>query len=277
MVNNGLGETSLARQAAVHANLFCEAMLICPPTRCSYAARAEIEPKAKQGLFMDFMRLLKSLEELLYELVSWIVFYPLTLWRSVVHPHEMMRYADTELSDTESEQYTDALSPPLFLLISLLLVHGAELSLIREAMPWAKNSFFGNDSNLLMFRAVSFSIFPLLMALKLLRSRRAKVDRNTLKPPFYSQCYIAVPFALGVSLAMLLVRTGIPVLLTLGLILLSASLLWYIAVETRWFTEQLKLPAGRALLSVVLTIAQAIAFLTIVIAVAAYATGLVRH
>ena len=32
---------------------------------------------------MDFMKLLKSLEELLYEVVSWLVFYPLTLWHSL--------------------------------------------------------------------------------------------------------------------------------------------------------------------------------------------------
>jgi len=40
---------------------------------------------------MDFMRLLQSLEELLYELVSWLVFYPVTLWRTLTRPREMMR------------------------------------------------------------------------------------------------------------------------------------------------------------------------------------------
>lgn len=53
----------------------------------------------QQELALDFMKLLKSLEELLYELVSWLLFYPLTMWRSVVRPLSMMRYADTELAD----------------------------------------------------------------------------------------------------------------------------------------------------------------------------------
>jgi len=48
---------------------------------------------------LDFMKLLKSLEELLYELVSWLLFYPITMWRSVVSPLIMMRYADAELAD----------------------------------------------------------------------------------------------------------------------------------------------------------------------------------
>lgn len=29
------------------------------------------------------MKLLKSLEELIYEVVTWLVFYPITMWRSV--------------------------------------------------------------------------------------------------------------------------------------------------------------------------------------------------
>lgn len=58
------------------------------------------------------MKLLKSLEELLYELVAWLVFYPLTMWRSVITPLRMMRYADIELSDRLDDQYDDTLSPP---------------------------------------------------------------------------------------------------------------------------------------------------------------------
>ena len=59
---------------------------------------------------MDFMRLLKSLEEALYEIVTWLLFYPLTMWRSIFHPQAMMRYADAELFDATEEQYTDTLA-----------------------------------------------------------------------------------------------------------------------------------------------------------------------
>lgn len=68
---------------------------------------------------MDFLKLFESLDELLYEIMSWLVFYPITLWRAIAHPLRMMNYADAELGDSETEQYTDALSPPLFLLLSL--------------------------------------------------------------------------------------------------------------------------------------------------------------
>lgn len=70
---------------------------------------------------MDFMRLFKSLEELLYEVIVMLVFFPKTLWLTLRYPQRMMDYADTELGDVQSEQYNDTLSPPLFLMLCVTL------------------------------------------------------------------------------------------------------------------------------------------------------------
>ena len=43
---------------------------------------------------MDFMKLIESLDEALYSVMSWLLFYPLTLWRTIVQPLNMMAYAD---------------------------------------------------------------------------------------------------------------------------------------------------------------------------------------
>ncbi len=202
---------------------------------------------------MDFMRLLKSIEELLYELASWLIFYPMTMWRTLRRPQAMMHYADVELSDDVTEQYTDTLSPPLFLLITLLIAHGFELALLRQEMPWAPSSFLASDSNLLMFRAVAFSIFPLLMALALLRHRGIRIDRNTLRPPFYSQCYVAAPFALLASAGGVLTRIDATQTRLAGLALLGLATLWYLTVETRWFAKHLNLSLPRAAFKVTVT------------------------
>ena len=61
---------------------------------------------------MDFMKLLKSIEELLYELISWFVFYPLTFWRIVRHPIATLSYAQKELTEKSENQFDDAVSPP---------------------------------------------------------------------------------------------------------------------------------------------------------------------
>ncbi|AMS39817.1 hypothetical protein Amn_53500 [Aminobacter sp. Y103A] len=212
---------------------------------------------------MDFMRLLKSIEELLYEVVSWLLFYPLTMWRALRDPDKMMRYANVELSDDVDEQYQDTMSPPMFLLLTLLIVHGLELGFISDR-SWVAPSMLASDSNLLIFRAVVFSVFPLLMAVKLLRFRGARIDRATLKPPFYSQCYVAAPFALGVSLAGVVWRVHNSTASVAALLLLVVAVVWYVAVETRWFARNLDLGLGRALLSVVVSVLQGVAAMLIV-------------
>lgn len=72
---------------------------------------------------MDFMNLLRSAELLLYEVVSWLVFYPLTLWRCIMRPTAMIAYAEQELTRPPEDQFAEALSPPIFLFLTLVIAH----------------------------------------------------------------------------------------------------------------------------------------------------------
>ncbi len=185
---------------------------------------------------MDFMKVLKSLEELLYELVSWLVFYPLTLGRAVTSPLSMMRYADLELADRLEDQYDDVISPPLFLLITLLLAQAVSTLMPKGAAETAAEAALTqSDTNLLLARGVIFGIFPLAMAVTLLVSKGIRITRNTLRPPFFSQCYVAAPFAflLGLAIDLLLVPGGDSQ--TAGLAALFGALLWYGQAQVRWF------------------------------------------
>ena len=53
---------------------------------------------------MDLIRLLRSLEEFLYELVGWLVFYPRTLWRVLVRPGGVAQYTRREFANHQSRQ-----------------------------------------------------------------------------------------------------------------------------------------------------------------------------
>ncbi|PYB77891.1 permease [Rhizobium wuzhouense] len=196
---------------------------------------------------MDFMKVLKSLEELLYELVSWLVFYPLTLWRAVVSPLSMMRYADLELADRIEDQYDDVISPPLFLLITLLIAQGVSTLIPRTAAEaTAEAELAASDTNLLIARGVIFGIFPLAMAVTLLVSKRAKVTRNALRPPFFSQCYVAAPFVFLLGLAMdLLIMPGGGGVYT-GIATLVVAVIWYGQAQVRWFRLDLTIGTLRA-------------------------------
>ncbi len=200
---------------------------------------------------MNFSQLLNSIDELLYEIMSWLVFYPVTLWRIVTRPLSTMKYADDELTQDEDEQYTDTLSPPLLLLISLLIAHVVELALVGDSSLVGSGrgiaALVDDDTSLLILRLVTFALFPIVFATRLLMRQRRRLTRDSLRMPFYSQCYATAPFALLMSLAATLhgYRGDWAEPVAAGCALVG--LLWYIVLQTRWFAATLGIGAGRAL------------------------------
>ena len=183
---------------------------------------------------MDFMRLLKSLEELLYEVMVMLVFFPRTLYLTIRHPQRMMDYADTELGDVQSEQYSDTLSPPLFLMVCLGLSHIVEMALPSsdlESLP----SFLQDTQNLLMFRVFMFSLLPLVLSLRLLGMLSIALDRETLRPVFYSQCFITAPMTMLIGIVTALFQIGDEATVTVAWFLFAGGSLWYLWQQTQWF------------------------------------------
>lgn len=218
---------------------------------------------------MDFMNLLKSVEELLYEVVSWLLFYPLTFWRCIRHPLRMMSYASTELAGDPESRFAEALSPPIFIFLTLGLAHLVEL---RFAMPTRElTGVLADGRNLLLFRAVLFSLFPLLFAIQSVRLQDLTVTRDTLRAPFYSHCYVAAPFVLFFDLAVTLGRYGFKGAAGWSYAIFAIGLAWYVAVLVRWlFAHTVVGTAGAvlrvtgtlgagALIIVALTLAMALA------------------
>lgn len=187
---------------------------------------------------MDFMRLLKSLEELLYEVMVMLVFFPRTLWLTIRHPQRMMDYADTELGDVQSEQYKDTLSPPLFLMMCLLVSHLFEHSLPTQSVNLLP-SFLSDTQNLLIFRVFIFSLFPLILSLRLLQLLKIDLDRDTLKPVFYSQCFVTAPVAMTFGLGRSFSHAGFRGALELSWLIFAGLVVWYLAQQTLWFRAKL--------------------------------------
>jgi hypothetical protein len=199
---------------------------------------------------MNFFNLLQSLDELLYEVMSWLVFYPITLWRTLVRPLKMMDYSDLEQGDAEDQQYTDTLSPPLFLLLSLVLVHAAELALVGpDAVVTSKiglSALVKTNTDLIMLRIVSYSLFAVLMATRLVRGRKVELSRATLRAPFYSQCYVVALLAILFGASEILIRLAHEWSILAGAALGLAALLWFGSLQTAWFTQHLQCSRWRA-------------------------------
>ena len=113
---------------------------------------------------MDLLKILRSFEEFLFEAVSWLVFYPLTLWRIVRGPLAAMDYSDREQSDNEAHRYDDALSPPLFLLATIVLTNLISLALHVPPPPESTELtkvVYASQQNLILFRSLAFSLIPI--------------------------------------------------------------------------------------------------------------------
>lgn len=201
---------------------------------------------------VDFLKFIKGIDEFVFEVMAWLVFFPLTLWRTIRHPLRMMDYADTELTDRPEEQYTDTISPPLFLLLALLLAHLVELVLIGQN-PVVRSQaglagYVNDDRSLITVRLVLYAGLPMLLALFLLGYRRQAVTRETLRLPFYSQCYVTGALALAIGVGSTLVYDGgwgRPA----GLALIVVTLGAYLIVQATWFAQRLQVPWWRGALS----------------------------
>ena len=198
---------------------------------------------------MDFIRILRSLEELLYEAMTWIVFYPRTLWRSIKSPIRMLQYAQRELGDAPDQQYTDTLSPVLFLMLTLALSHAVTQAVAPTSgeLHGLMARLMGSEQNQLITRSVAFAIFPLVYSTQQLRRTRTPLDRNTLRAPFHGQCFIAAVFALLLGIGVMLMTTGNSALIVTGASLATIAVIWYVGVQARWSHEYGGAPLTTAL------------------------------
>lgn len=96
-----------------------------------------------------------------------------------------------------------------------------------------------DDTDLIMLRIVLYSLFPVLMATRLVRARRLRVDRGTLRAPFYSQCYVAALLAIMLGSAVILIKLAQEWALIAGSALAIFGFLWFGFLQTAWFNQHL--------------------------------------
>lgn len=203
---------------------------------------------------MDFMKWLNSLDELLYEVMSWILFFPITLWRAAVHPLRTMEEIERQSLLPDEQQYAAVLSPPVFLALALLLAHAVSTAMGQADAIIANRhglaALVTDNTTALILRMVIFAAFPLFLAARLVRARGMPLDRVSLRRPFYEQCYPAAVFAFGLSLGASLASVAHAPTRAAGDALIVAAIAFFCWVETRWFARLLASGHVRALANV---------------------------
>lgn len=205
---------------------------------------------------MDFLKILKSFEEFVYEALTWLLLLPRTLLRIVLRPRVMARYAVTELEEEGEGRFDAAISPPLLLILCVLIAHFVDLA-IRTQSPDTSGTLasrlLASEQNLLLYRTIAFGVWALAGAVLFLWRQGAPIGRKSLRVPFYEQCYLVAPFALVLSISGSLLLMGEPWLLFgAGLMLLGTA--WFLIVQIDWIRVRAGLPLWRGVVAGVLVL-----------------------
>lgn len=216
---------------------------------------------------MDFLKLLRSFEDFLFEAAGWLLFYPLTLWRIVRQPLAAMAYSDRQQAEPEERRYDEAMSPPMMLLFTIVLanlVSTAAHVAPPEGSTQLTHVITQSQQNLILFRSLLFSLVPLVSAASLLHRQGKVLSRQSLKGPFYAQCYLAAPCVSIVSTGgLILQRPDLPN--ALGAAVVLGGTLWFLWVQSAWFADKLDVPRRKGGLIGAWAMARAVAFLTVLV------------
>lgn len=201
---------------------------------------------------MHFVQWLSSLDELLFELMSWLVFFPVTLWRTLTRPLETMRYAQTQQALARELQYRGAVHPPVMLILATVVSQAVGLAIDGTSPIVTSHRGLANlvddNTTLLLLRITLFGVFALIVAVRKVLRSGVELTRDTLKAPFYAQCYFVSSIALLVSIGVTAVGHGVPWVRAAGALLLMGALVFYVIVEVRWFARELDQSIGRSIL-----------------------------
>jgi len=206
---------------------------------------------------MDVLKLLKSFEEFVYEALTWLVLMPRTLWRIVRSPRRMTAYASAQLASDSDARFSDAISPPLLLILSVLLCHAIDLA-VSDPVVLAGSRLGGivlsSEQYLLLYRTIAFGVWSLAGAVLLLAWRRQAVDRESLRAPLYEQCYLVAPFAVATSLSLTLIGFDRPSTLVAGVLLVLLASAWFWGVQAAWFRDRAPMGLAGGLLAATLVL-----------------------
>lgn len=204
---------------------------------------------------MPFLNVARLLDELLYEIMTWLIFYPVTLWRSIRHPLRTMEYARGELAKEPGTQFRETLRPPIFLLVTVMLAYVIELGAVGESAVVTDKTGVANliddDQSMMVFRIVAFALFPVIMAAVETWLGREEVNRHTVQQPFHAQCFLAGPLVLALCLSTTGVRRPEVWLEPVSLAAAALATLLYIVAETLWFVRRTRCGWGRAVVAAV--------------------------
>lgn len=192
---------------------------------------------------MDIFNLPKVIEQGIYDVMMWILFFPLTLGRMIIRPRKTLAYVREQALEDPDLAFTDAMRPAIFLAIAIIIGNffsPDDFETLRKAAP----NEFGKAIYATWMTAAAFSVvaaclIPLVGALLLDLLTPGKITRATMRIPFDQQCYIGAPSTLAFAL---LAGVGAQIFGVIGSHGVASALsAWLIGVEYVYFRDNSEL------------------------------------
>lgn len=189
---------------------------------------------------MDIFKLSKSLDELIFDVLMWVIFYPYTLVRVLIWPGYMIDYAAAELNKDPAEDgvFDRGLSPPVFLFLSIVIAWmiSPEAPATAQSQTALAGMINGSVMSLLTYRLALYCVFPFAGALIYEWRTPGGISHHSFRLPFYQQAYLCAPLAIVFSIASVVATKvrDLDVLAFMAIALLLISL-WYLWSQIMFF------------------------------------------
>lgn len=192
---------------------------------------------------MDIFNLPKLIEQGVYDVMMWIMFFPATVIRMVFRPRKTLAYVREQALEDPNTAFADAMRPALFLAIAIIIggfFAPDDIEALQKAAPNAFGKLiYGSWTTAAAFSVIASCMIPLVGALMVDLLTPGKVTRTSMRIPFDQQCYVGAPSTL---LFAFLVGAGETTIgMTATLVIAALLAIWLIAVEYIYFRDNSEL------------------------------------
>lgn len=192
---------------------------------------------------MNLIQLIRLIEELVFEVMSWFIMIPKTFAKLISSPEWGPDYVMAELSRPLDQRFDDYVSPIILWLVLAVLPYFAAIKPLAAFLP-------GDFNQQLLLVALFLAAGPLGFATAVVASRNETLSKSNLKAPFHVQCYCFTPgLLLSLPAVILTVRsenTGAsPYSFAYG-VSVGMALLWLFIAEVVALRRQLGVTWTRA-------------------------------
>lgn len=142
---------------------------------------------------MDFAKLLKSVEDAVYEVMVWLLLLPKTLLWTMFKPKAAMKYIDLQWEEKKpDERFDERLSPVMLWLLSAVIPMTLWFILARPDVENTQDFLKALSSDIYQ---VTFymMLVPFLYIAWMEWLNKEPVRRSALKISFYRHCYALAP------------------------------------------------------------------------------------